>query len=312
MKKIIKKINMKFLKLFLSFAFLLLPLIVSEEAEKKVEESREEKKEKETEEKKEPEKTGNKTDDADEPEVTVEETNTTITQEEWEKLLGMPLIEPENLTTLEKDKYLACEELTNMLMKFDKEKINKELKQEGFLRQGIRAGLQIDMKMKCVEGINDTLTELIYKNLTRVVKLKSIDDSELNFFKVNYSEYGNLTVWDFNKERWQFTINWGKIRNEYNEIHNITEKNPFMENQEAQAKRLKEKLEKQLKEEIEKEKEEAEAEAAEAGKAPEEKKEGEKKEETKKEEDKETESLTEEEELKKYADEVKIFKNEDL
>lgn len=96
------------------------------------------------------------------------------------------------LTPFEKDKYLSCKELVFMLLNHDEEIVSSTLTQEGFLLNGIRVLIYVNMMKNCVWNIDDELVRLIYLDGKRVVKMKGIDDEKLAFIKVNYTDYKDL------------------------------------------------------------------------------------------------------------------------
>lgn len=96
------------------------------------------------------------------------------------------------LTPFEKDKYLSCKELVFMLLNHDEKIVSSTLTQEGFLLNGIRVLIYVNMMKNCVWNIDDELVRLIYLDGKRVVKMKGIDDEKLAFIKVNYTDYKDL------------------------------------------------------------------------------------------------------------------------
>ena len=105
-----------------------------------------------------------------------------------------------NLTLYEKDRILTCIELSSMLIDAEEEYINGNLTQNTSLkRQGMKEIISMEMMKNCINNINETLVNLMYQNLTRVVNISGIDDSEIDYMKVNYSYFGHLDYFKLNE-----------------------------------------------------------------------------------------------------------------
>ena len=73
----------------------------------------------------------------------------------------------------------------------------------------------MEMMKRCINNINETLVNLMYKNLTRIVNLSGIDDSEIEYMKVNYSYYGHLDFFQINEEYQKFILRINYVKEEY-------------------------------------------------------------------------------------------------
>ena len=112
-----------------------------------------------------------------------------------------------NLTAFEKDRYLACGEFVQLIRTYDKDEIRQTLTQEKYLFQGVNSLISVDMMINCLHNINDTLVQMMYVNMERVMNDTGIDDSEIEFIKVNYSDYANITEFKFDEEKMKSTWN---------------------------------------------------------------------------------------------------------
>ena len=127
-----------------------------------------------------------------------------MTKEELEKFKNL------NLTNSEVDKFKACQELTNMIIKEDDDIINSAFtRYSDIYNNPLKLEARISMLFftmiqKCYNKINDTLVNLIYHNLTRVVKLESIDDSEIDYIRINYTEF-------IKAETFELTLNFSRF-----------------------------------------------------------------------------------------------------
>lgn len=124
-----------------------------------------------------------------------------------------------NLTAFEKDRYLACGEFVQLLRTYDKDEIRQTLTQEEYLFQGVNSLISVDMMINCLHNINDTLVQMMYVNMERVMNDTGIDDSEIEFIKVNYSDYANITEFKFDEEKTNVTLTLREVYYEYAELH---------------------------------------------------------------------------------------------
>ena len=121
-----------------------------------------------------------------------------------------------NLTLYEKDRILTCIELSSMLIDAEEEYINGNLTQNTSLkRQGMKEIISMEMMKNCINNINETLVNLMYQNLTRVVNISGIDDSEIDYMKVNYSYFGHLDYFQLNEEYQKFILRINYVKEEY-------------------------------------------------------------------------------------------------
>ncbi len=121
-----------------------------------------------------------------------------------------------NITLYEKDRILTCIELSSMLIDADEEYINGNLTQNTSLkRQGMKEVISMEMVRNCINNINETLVNLMYKNLTRVVNMSGIDDSEIDYIRVNYSYYGHLDYFKLTQEYQKFILRINYVKEEY-------------------------------------------------------------------------------------------------
>ena len=121
-----------------------------------------------------------------------------------------------NLTLYEKDRILTCIELSSMLIDAEEEYINGNLTQNTSLkRQGMKEIISMEMMKNCINNINETLVNLMYQNLTRVVNISGIDDSEIDYMKVNYSYYGHLDYFKLTQEYQKFILRINYVKEEY-------------------------------------------------------------------------------------------------
>ena len=153
----------------------------------------------------------------------------------------------ENLTIYEKDRILSCIELSSMLSDYENELIEGNLTQNNsFRRQGMKEVIIINMIKNCVENINETLVNLMYNNLTRIVNISGIDDSEIDYMRVNYSYFGHLDLYNLTQEIQIFIYQVNLVKEEYKKKWEVPESE-----EEKEKKRLKrEKLKKEIMEMI--------------------------------------------------------------
>ena len=153
----------------------------------------------------------------------------------------------ENLTIYEKDRILSCIELSSMLSDYENEFIEGNLTQNNsFRRQGMKEVIIINMIKNCVENINETLVNLMYNNLTRIVNISGIDDSEIDYMRVNYSYFGHLDLYNLTQEIQIFIYQVNLVKEEYKKKWEVPESE-----EEKEKKRLKrEKLKKEIMEMI--------------------------------------------------------------
>ena len=123
-----------------------------------------------------------------------------------------------NLTIEEKDKYLACTEFVHLVTTYDKDVMKETLPQKDQLYQGVTSFISITMTKKCLEGISEELVKRMYVNMTRVMKDESIDDSEIEFLLVNYSDFANLTEFKLEEDDVEIASNIKRVTDEYMEI----------------------------------------------------------------------------------------------
>jgi len=148
-----------------------------------------------------------------------------------------------NITLYEKDRILSCIELSSMLIDAEEDYINGNLTQNSsFKRQGMKEIISMEMMKRCINNINETLVNLMYKNLTRIVNLSGIDDSEIEYMKVNYSYYGHLDFFQINEEYQKFILRINYVRDEY--VKKWEE--PIPEEEIEKRRKEKEKLQKEL------------------------------------------------------------------
>ena len=121
-----------------------------------------------------------------------------------------------NITLYEKDRILSCIELSSMLIDAEEDYINGNLTQNSsFKRQGMKEIISMEMMKRCINNINETLVNLMYKNLTRVVNMSGIDDSEIDYIRVNYSYYGHLDYFKLTQEYQKFILRINYVKEEY-------------------------------------------------------------------------------------------------
>lgn len=147
-----------------------------------------------------------------------------------------------NLTIEEKDKYLACAEFVHLITTYDKEIMKETLPQKEQKYQGATSYISLMMVKKCLNGISDDLTKRMYINMTRVMKDDSIDDSELKFMLVNYSDYANLTEFKLEDEDIEIGSNVKRVTDEYMEITFPEEMKKRREKREKARQRIQEAL----------------------------------------------------------------------
>lgn len=124
-----------------------------------------------------------------------------------------------NLTDFEKDRYLTCGEFVNLIRTYDKDEIRQTLTQQDNLFIGVNSLISVDMMINCLHNINDTLVKMMYVNMKRVMNDTEIDDSEIEFIRVNYSDYANITEFFFDDEKANVTITLREVYNEYANLH---------------------------------------------------------------------------------------------
>lgn len=153
-----------------------------------------------------------------------------------------------NLTNDEIDKFMACRELANMLLEEDLEFIksnfshyNNSLKLEGRL-----TFLVYIMIQNCYYKINDTLVKSLYNNLTRDIKLKSIDDSEIDYMRVNYSELAQEEFFELSLELTRFVRLCDKAEDLFNYANMSPEEKEELRKEEEEIEKQKEKLKKEM------------------------------------------------------------------
>ena len=130
----------------------------------------------------------------------------------------------ENLTIYEKDRILSCIELSSMLSDYENEFIEGNLTQNNsFRRQGMKEVIIINMIKNCVENINETLVNLMYNNLTRIVNISGIDDSEIDYMRVNYSYFGHLDLYNLTQEIQIFIYQVNLVKEEYKKKWEVPE-----------------------------------------------------------------------------------------
>ena len=147
-----------------------------------------------------------------------------------------------NLTIEEKDKYLACTEFVHLVTTYDKDVIKETLPQKDQLFQGVTSFISLTMTKKCLEGISDELVKRMYVNMSRVMKDESIDDSEIEFLLVNYSDFANLTEFKLEEEDVDIASNIKRVTDEYMEITFPEEMNKRREKKEKARQKLQELL----------------------------------------------------------------------
>ncbi|MCQ2820911.1 MAG: hypothetical protein MJ252_26940 [archaeon] len=96
-------------------------------------------------------------------------------------------ISSEELTQLEKDRYLACNAIMVTKTEHDKDIIDETFKgKDSFLVKGLRRVLNLEMLLKCVENISDASVHELYENY--FAKVAKVDLTKYNI-DFDYTPY---------------------------------------------------------------------------------------------------------------------------
>lgn len=153
-----------------------------------------------------------------------------------------------NLTYYEVDKFMACKELTGMIYINDQKTIDEsfEGRNDSMVVYGIQTVMYGKMIENCYNNINDTLINLIYHNYTRDLKIEDIDDSEIDYIRVNYTHYGRMKQFNYTHDFGMFLERYRIAQEEYLE-HNPKEKEKVLQENERKKKAAEERRKRRAK-----------------------------------------------------------------
>ena len=155
--------------------------------------------------------------------------------------------EEKNLTNDEIDKFMACQELTNMIYLEDSPLIDGNFSHRNDTQkiQGIRSMLFMTMIQNCYNNINDTLVHLLYRNLTRDAKIEEIDDEEIAYIRANYTKFGQMESFELKNEFNKFIVRYNRATRIFKRANTTPEEiEQQKKKKEERAKKLKEYREK--------------------------------------------------------------------